>query len=86
MGRHSENIIIDQTKSDLDALSVLPGDRKYFFGDKPCSIDAGVFGFLGVSVCVNGDNPLHCYGASINNLIQYCQRMHSQYLPETLIN
>ncbi len=84
MGRHSEEVIIAQGKSDLDALSVLLGNQPYFLGDQPSSIDACVFGFLGVSLYVDGDNPLYQYGATIENLIRYCERMRARYFPETL--
>lgn len=84
MGRHSEEVIIAQGKADLDALSVLLGDQTYFLGDKPSSIDACVFGFLGVSLYVAGDNPLYQYGASLENLMRYCERMRTQYFPETM--
>ena len=84
MGRHSEDVIITQGKSDLDALSVILGDQPYFLGDRPSSIDACVFGFLGVSLYVAGDNPLYQYGASIENLMRYCERMRARYFPETL--
>jgi len=85
MGRHSEDVIIDQGKSDLDALSELLGEQAYFLGDQPSSIDACVFGFLGVTLYVAGDNPLYQYGASINNLMRYCERMRLRYFPETLV-
>jgi len=84
MGRHSEDIIIAQGKSDLDALSEILGEQAYFFGDKPSSIDACVFGFIGVSLYVEGDNPLYQYGASIENLMRYCERMRARYYPETM--
>lgn len=84
MGRHSEDVIIAQGKADLDALAELLGDQPYFFGDRPASIDACVFGFLGVSLYVTGDNPLYRYGASRTNLMQYCERMRKRYFPETL--
>jgi Glutathione S-transferase, C-terminal domain len=53
-------------------------------GDRPSSIDACVFGFLGVSLYVAGDNPLYQYGASLENLMGYCERMRANYFPETL--
>jgi glutathione S-transferase len=84
MGRHSEEVIIAQGKSDLDALSKLLGDQPFFLGDRPSSIDACVFGFLGVSLYVAGDNPLYRYGAAIENLMHYCERMRLRYFPETL--
>jgi glutathione S-transferase len=84
MGRHSEEVIIAQGKSDLDALAELLGNQPYFLGDRPSSIDACVFGFLGVSLYVAGDNPLYQYGASLENLMRYCERMRARYFPETL--
>jgi glutathione S-transferase len=84
MGRHSEAVIIDQAKADLDALAELLGDQPYLLGDRPSSIDACVFGFLGVSLYVEGDNPLYRYGAAQQNLMRYCERMRVRYFPETL--
>ena len=84
MGRHSDDVIIAQGKSDLDALAELLGDQPYLLGDRPASLDACVFGFLGVSLYVAGDNPLYQYGASLENLMHYCERMRARYFPETL--
>jgi len=84
MGRHEEEVIIAQGKADLDALAELLGDQPYLLGDRPSSIDACVFGFLGVSLYVAGDNPLYRYGASLDNLMRYCERMRARYFPETL--
>jgi len=84
MGRHAEAVIIAQGQADLDALSVLLGDKPYMLGDQPSAIDACVFGFLGVSLYVDGDNPLYRYGASLDNLMRYCERMRVRYYPETL--
>ena len=84
MGRHAEEVIIEQGKSDIDALAELMGDQPYMLGDRPSSIDACVFGFLGVSLYVTGDNPLYRHLASSGNLVQYCERMRERYFPETL--
>lgn len=83
MARHSEQVIIDQGKADLDALSELLGDKRYFMGDEPSTIDACVFGFLGVSAYVEGDNPLFRHAASLDNLMRYCERIRLRYFPET---
>jgi glutathione S-transferase len=84
MGRHAEAVIIEQGKQDLDALAELLADQPYLFGERPSSIDACVFGFLGVSLYVTGDNPLYRHGASLGNLMAYCERMRARYFPETL--
>lgn len=84
MGRHSEEVIIAQGKADLDALAELIGDGPYLLGDEPASIDACVFGFLGVSVYVEGNNALFRHAASRDELMRYCERMRARYFPETL--
>ncbi|MCO4762068.1 MAG: glutathione S-transferase family protein [Myxococcales bacterium] len=84
MGRHKEAVIVDQGKADLDALAELLGDQSYMLGDSPSALDACVFGFLGVSVYVKGDNPLFRHAASHDNLMRYCERMRGRYFPETL--
>jgi glutathione S-transferase len=84
LGRHDESEIIAQGKADLDALSRLLGENEYVLGDRPSSIDACVFGFLGVTIYVKGDNPLFAHAASLENLKRYCERMRARYFPETV--
>ena len=84
MGRHSDEVVVSQGKADLDALAELLGDKPYFLGGQPSSIDACIFGFLGVSLYVNGDNQLYRHGASIESLMRYCERMRARYFAETL--
>lgn len=84
LGRHDESEILAQGKADLDALSRLLGDNAFFFGDRPSSIDACIFGFLGATIYVNGDNPLFTHAASLSNLKSYCERMRAAFFPETV--
>lgn len=82
--RHSHEQIVAMGKADLDAASAFLGDKKFFLGDEPSNIDACVFGFLGVSIYVEGDNPLFNYAASLENLFAYSERMRARYFPETI--
>lgn len=84
MGRHAEDVIVAQGKADLDAIAALLGDKPFMLGDRPSLLDACVFGFLGVSIYVEGDNPLFRYAASLENLVRYTERLRAQYFPETL--
>jgi len=84
MGRHDETVIIDQGKQDLDALAELLGDQPFALGDEPSSLDACVFGFLGVTVYVEGDNPLFRHAAASDTLRDYAERMRQRYFPESL--
>jgi glutathione S-transferase len=82
LGRHDEREIIAQGKADLDALNQLLGESRYVLGDRPSSIDACVFGFLGASVYVTGDNPLFAHAASLRGLKRYCEQMRAEYFAE----
>lgn len=84
LARHSEETLIAMGKADLDAASVFLGDKEFFLGETPHTIDACVFGFLAVSIFVAGDNPLFRHAASLDNLVQYTERMRGRYFPETL--
>lgn len=84
VSRHGEATLIEMGKADIDAASALLGDKKFFLGDEPHTVDACAFGFLGVSVYVEGDNPLFRHAASKDNLVSYCERMRARFFPETL--
>ncbi len=84
VSRHGEEMLIEMGKADLDAASVFLGDRPYFLGAEPRTIDACVFGFLGTSIYVDGDNPLFRHAASKENLVAYAERMRARFFPETL--
>jgi glutathione S-transferase len=82
--RHGADAVIAMGKADLDAASAFLGDGRFFLGDEPRTIDACVFGFLGVSIYVAGDNPLFRHAASLDNLRAYSERMRARFFPETL--
>lgn len=84
LGRHGEAEIIAMGQADLDAASAFLGDKPFFLGEEPATVDATAFGFLATSVYVEGDNPLFAHAASSPNLVGYCERMRRRYFPETL--
>lgn len=84
VSRHGEDTLVAMGKADLDAASALLGDKEFFLGSEPRTVDACAFGFLGVSVYVEGDNPLFRHAASLDNLVRYTERMRSRFYPETL--
>jgi hypothetical protein len=46
MGRHLDNEIVGIGSRDLQALSDFLGDKRYFFGEQPTSLDAIAYGML----------------------------------------
>ena len=83
LGRHDERDILAMGMADLDAASTFLDGRSYFFGDEPTNLDACAFGFLGVTIYVEGDNPLYRHAASLGNLVAFTERMRARYFPET---
>jgi glutathione S-transferase len=81
MGRHSDEEILEIAKESLESLSQLLGDKRYFFGDNPSGLDASVYGFVAQLVLVDLDNPMNRLAKSYGNLVEFCNRLDSQYYP-----
>jgi glutathione S-transferase len=83
-GRHSENEIFDIAKRDLTALSTLLGDKPYFFGTIPSTLDATAFGLLAQII----DTPLYktdikeFIEKSTPNLLNLVERIKRDYWPD----
>uniref|UniRef100_A0A914HFN0 Failed axon connections protein n=1 Tax=Globodera rostochiensis TaxID=31243 RepID=A0A914HFN0_GLORO len=65
-GRHTQEEIDDIAKKDLMAISTFLGEKPFFFGDNPTTLDATLFGHL----------------TSTPNLVAYVQRMKERYWPD----
>jgi len=79
IGRHSNQEMQQILRCSLQALSDLLGAKKYFFGDKPSSLDATVYAFLAAFILVNLDNPFNTIAKGYPNLVDYCQRVNAEY-------
>ena len=66
-------------RKNMQALSHLLTDSKYFFGNKPSSFDASAFGFLTSFISVNIDNPYNAIAREYRNLIRFCQTIEQKY-------
>ncbi|CAJ0946648.1 unnamed protein product, partial [Mesorhabditis belari] len=68
----------------LNMLSAKLGDNKYFYGDKPTSLDALVFGYLAVLLRVPLPNDrLQVHLSACPNLVRFVELIISIYLPST---
>uniref|UniRef100_A0A914MJX0 Failed axon connections-like protein n=2 Tax=Meloidogyne TaxID=189290 RepID=A0A914MJX0_MELIC len=83
-GRHSANEIEDIAKKDLMALSTFLGEKPYFFGNQPSTLDAIAFGFLAVSIYVprNLKEINQFIEKSTPNLMEFVKRMKEQFWPD----
>ncbi|MEZ5932237.1 MAG: glutathione S-transferase family protein [Alphaproteobacteria bacterium] len=75
LGRHSQNELYAMGRADLRAIAVLLGNRAYFFGDGPTTIDAVAYGFLANLLFAPVDTELKRIGLEYDNLRLYCERL-----------
>lgn len=82
LGRHSDDEIMAIAEETLESLSIILGDKKYFFGEKPCSLDAAAYGFLAQVTLSTLDGRLNRTAAKYSNLVRFCERIRREYFPE----
>lgn len=81
MGRHSPADIALLAQRDLDALSVLLGDKPYLLGERPSGADATVFGFVAAALSEQLDSPIRAHAAGLPNLVAYRDRLMALHYP-----
>ncbi|EJW87547.1 hypothetical protein WUBG_01541 [Wuchereria bancrofti] len=81
IGRHAIDEVENIAKKDLTALSVFLGDKQYFFGSSPTTLDAIAFGNLTQLFYTPMDsNVLRKYmEENTPNLINFIQKMREIY-------
>ena len=82
LGRHSSEEIFQLGRTDLDALSNFLANKPFFMGDNPTKLDASAFGILINTLACPIESPVKEYALSKQNLVDYCQRIMSEYFPE----
>jgi glutathione S-transferase len=80
-GLHSRDEIYLLAQKAIKALSDYLADKPYFFGEKPCSLDASAFAFI-AQIINSFDSPLKDYVSEQSNLVSYVNRISEQYLSE----
>ncbi len=80
MGRHSDAEIVEIGKRDLQALSDFLGDKRYFLGDKPSSLDAVAYGMLVQMIRLETFSaPIFDLAKTYKNLVGFTGRFHDTY-------
>lgn len=77
------NLILAGARECLNTLSIALGEKMYFFGDKPTSLDAVVYGYLDnlIQYKLPGNNSLQGHVYCCDNLLQFCKRIRNQFYP-----
>ena len=82
MGRHSATEIFHIADIEIGAVSDFLGDGEYFFGNKPSTTDAQVFGMFAVPYYgpyVN--SPIRESIQNRPNLVAFLERIKNKYYP-----
>jgi glutathione S-transferase len=83
MGRHSREEIYAIGCRDITALAQILSVRRYFMGERPCSLDATAYAFLANLLWVPLASPLLEEAKKHTNLTAYCERMKARYFSST---
>lgn len=78
-GRHQSEEIFRLGKQDIDALSAILGNKPYYLGNKPTTLDAAVFGQLINIIGCPIESPLKEYGLTKQNLVEYTNRIKTEF-------
>jgi glutathione S-transferase len=76
IGRYAVADVYKRGLADLQVLAHLIGETGFVFGDRPSSIDAGIYGFLANIHFYEIDTPLKAFVVAHENLVGYCKRVH----------
>lgn len=79
MGRHSPPEVYAIGQRDITALADFLGDKPFFMGEAPCTLDACAYAFLANVLWVPVESPLKQHAQRFPQLEAYCQRMRSRY-------
>lgn len=79
MGRHSQQEVYAIGRRDITALAEFLGDKAYFMGAQPCSLDAVAYAFLANLIWPPVESTLKQHALQYPQLPAYCERMRQRY-------
>lgn len=79
MGRHARDEVVIIGKKDLTAAADFLGDKAFFMGAQPSSLDAAAYAFLANVLWVPVESPLKAHARQYPQLEAYCRRMKARY-------
>jgi glutathione S-transferase len=77
IGRFEADAAMARGLADLAALANLIRPQGYVHGDRPGSIDAGIYGFVANIYFYDIDTPLKKFIVSHDGLVQHCRTIHA---------
>jgi glutathione S-transferase len=77
IGRYAPDAAYRRGLKDLQVLADLLPASGYLHGEKPTSIDAGIYGFIANIHFYDIDTPLKQFVSSHANLVRHCTAIHA---------
>lgn len=77
IGRYAPEQAYARGLTDLQVLAELLPAQGFLHGAKPCSIDAGIYGFIANIYFFPIPTPLKSFVASQANLVRHCEAIHA---------
>jgi len=82
MGRHTAEEVHRMGSAELIAISDFLGDKPFFFGDIPTSVDATAYAYLAHIIEFPLDSPSTQVARGRQNLVDYCRRMRARFFAD----
>ncbi len=79
MGRHSEEEVLAIANKSFVSLEDMLGEKDYFFGDQPCSLDATVYGHVACFIRSELKNRFNQDARQYTKLVDFCHRIAMKY-------
>jgi len=76
IGRFDPDAAMARGLADLAAIANLIPAQGYVHGDKPTSVDAGLYGFIANIYFYDIDTPLKRFVAAHDNIVRHCRAIH----------
>lgn len=78
IGRYAPEQVYERGIGSLRVIGNLLGEREFFFGSAPSSLDAAVYGFVANIYFYEIDTPLRQYVRSRAPLVRHCETLHER--------
>jgi len=79
VGRHSREEIYAMGSADVTALAAYLGEKPFFHGDRPTTLDAVAYAYIANLIWVPIESPVKQHALAHPNLKAYCRRMKERY-------
>jgi glutathione S-transferase len=84
MGRHQGEEIRRLCRADVQALAELLGDKPFFMGEEPTTVDATAYAYIGNLLQAPFDTGLGDDDPAVQNLRGHCDRITERYFSDNV--